>query len=59
MGRRQLTMDDRAQIAVGIRSGWSDAEIGEDIGRHPSVVWREHNSTKPESTDAASERVVS
>ncbi|QDQ96346.1 IS30 family transposase [Tomitella fengzijianii] len=41
MGRRQLTLDDRVQIAVGIKAGLSDAEIGEDIGRNPTVIWRE------------------
>lgn len=47
MGRRQLTMADRARIAAGIETGQSDAEIGERIGRNPSVVWRERkrNST--------------
>lgn len=48
MGRRQLTMGDRAEIAVGIKLGKNDREIGETIGRHHTVVWRERlrNTTK-------------
>ncbi|WP_182349014.1 IS30 family transposase [Tomitella gaofuii] len=48
MGRRQLTMGDRAQIAVGIKLGKSDREIGEMIDRDHTIVWRERrrNSTK-------------
>ncbi|MDN5757614.1 MAG: IS30 family transposase [Tomitella sp.] len=55
-------MADRAQIAVGIKSGQSDAEIGEMIDRDSSVVWRERkrNSTKtrgyqPVGADCAAE----
>lgn len=46
--RRMLTFADRADIAVGIESGLSDAEIGEKIDRDRTVVWRERrrNSTK-------------
>ena len=48
MGRRQLTMGDRAQIAVGIELGKNDREIAEMIDRDHTVVWRERrrNATK-------------
>lgn len=48
MGRRALTMSDRADIAVGIKAGWTDRRIGADIGRDHTIVWRERcrNSTK-------------
>jgi IS30 family transposase len=39
--RRALTSEDRAVIAVGLRSGWSYARIGAAIGRDKAVVWRE------------------
>lgn len=41
MTRRLLTFHDRAQIAVGIKQGLSDAEIGALIDRDRTVVWRE------------------
>lgn len=48
MGRRALTMSDRADIAVGLKAGWTDRRIGADIGRDHTIVWRERrrNSTK-------------
>ncbi|WP_245703114.1 helix-turn-helix domain-containing protein [Raineyella antarctica] len=36
-----MTFEDRAQIAVGIKQGLGDRQIGELIGRDRSVVWRE------------------
>jgi transposase, IS30 family len=39
--RRQLTSEDRAVIAAGLKAKWSYAVIGEAIGRDKSVVWRE------------------
>lgn len=48
MVRRALTMSDRADIAVGIKAGWTDRRIGADVGRDHTIVWRERrrNSTK-------------
>lgn len=48
MGRRALTFEDRADIAVGIRSGHTDRQIAAEIGRCHTVVWRERrrNTTK-------------
>jgi len=48
VARRILTMADRAQIGVGIKSGLSDREIGELMDRHHTVIWRERgrNSTR-------------
>lgn len=63
MGRRALSCSDRADIAVGILAGKSDREIGADLGRDHTVIWRERrrNSTKtrgyrPVSADCAAER---
>lgn len=63
MVRRALTFADRADIAVGIKAGWTDRRIGADIGRHHTIIWRERrrNSTKtrgyrPVSADCAAER---
>jgi len=39
--RRQLSSEDRAVIAAGLRAGWSYGRIGEAIGRDKSVVCRE------------------
>ncbi|KRA39246.1 MULTISPECIES: IS30 family transposase [unclassified Nocardioides] len=39
--RRALTSEDRAVIAAGVRKKWTYAEIGEAIGRSPSVICRE------------------
>lgn len=39
--RRGLTFEDRAQIAVGIKQGLDDRQIGELTGRDRSVIWRE------------------
>ena len=39
--RRQLSSEDRAVIAAGLRAGWSYGRIGEAIGRDKSVVSRE------------------
>ena len=48
MGRRVLTFVDRADIAVGIKAGMTDRQIGADLGRDHTVIWRErrHTSTK-------------
>src|SRR5882724_5170811 len=48
MVRRLLTMRDRAVIGAGISAGLNDREIGGQLGRDHTVVWRERwrNSTK-------------
>ncbi|MBG6190657.1 IS30 family transposase, partial [Arthrobacter sp. CAN_A212] len=48
MARRLLTFADRADISVGIRAGHTDRQIGTEIGRDHTIVWRERlrNSTK-------------
>jgi len=62
VARRLLTFADRADIAVGIRAGHSDRQIGVEIGRDHTVVWRERrrNSTttrgyKPVTADCKAE----
>jgi IS30 family transposase len=47
VGRRMLTMADRAQIAAGMRANLDDRAIGELMDRCHTVVWRERrrNST--------------
>lgn len=46
--RRLLTVGDRAEIATGIKAGWTIRRIARHIGRAPSVVSREvaRNSTR-------------
>lgn len=39
--RRPLSIDDRVGIAAGVKQGASAQEIGEDIGRDKTTVWRE------------------
>jgi transposase, IS30 family len=63
VSRRVLTFADRAQIAVGVKQGMSDAAIGELIGRHRSVIGRERrrNATltrgyRPVSADVKAEK---
>lgn len=63
MGRRPLSFADRADIAVGIQAGKSDRQIGADLGRDHTIIWRERrrNSTKtrgyrPVSADCAADR---
>lgn len=63
MGRRALTFADRADIAVGIKAGLTDRQIGAELGRDHTVIWRERrrNSTKtrgyrPLSADVAAQR---
>ena len=63
MGRRALTFADRADIAVGIRAGRTDRQIGADLDRDHTVIWRERrrNSTKtrgyrPVTADVAAQR---
>lgn len=48
MVRRALTLSDRADIAVGLKAGWTDRRIGAYLGRDHSIVWRERprNSRK-------------
>lgn len=41
MGRRALTEEDRAEIAVGVKAGWTLTKIAEGIGRCKSIVSRE------------------
>jgi len=36
-----LTLDERVEIAVGVRGGDSDGRIAGRLGRHRSTVWRE------------------
>jgi transposase, IS30 family len=47
--RRALTIEDRAEIATGLKAGWSPTRIASHIGRDRSVVWREisRNSLTP------------
>lgn len=61
--RRALTFQDRAQIAVAIKQGMKDREIGELIGRDHTIVWRERRRNslksglyKPVSADCRAER---
>lgn len=61
--RRGLMLEDRVQIAVGLKQGLSDREIGELIGRDRSVVWRERRRNswkatgyKPVAADAKARR---
>lgn len=61
--RRALTFQDRAQIAVAIKQGMTDREIGALIGRDHTIVWRERrrNSLKsgeyrPVNADCRAER---
>ena len=42
-GGRALNLAERGMIQMGRRSGLSYAKIGEAIGRHKSVIWREVN----------------
>lgn len=63
MARRALTFADRADIAVGMRLGKKDRQIGEDIGREHTIIWRERrrDSTKthgyrPETAGVKAER---
>ncbi|MCC9068053.1 helix-turn-helix domain-containing protein [Arthrobacter cryoconiti] len=58
-----MSFSDRADIAVGIQAGKTDRQIGADLGRNHSIIWRERhrNSTKtrgywPVSADCAAER---
>ena len=43
-----MSFSDRADIAVGILAGKSDRQIGVDLGRDHTIIWRERgrNSTK-------------
>ncbi|WP_420713967.1 helix-turn-helix domain-containing protein, partial [Arthrobacter sp. H14-L1] len=41
MGRRPLSFSDRADIAVGVLAGRTDRQIGADLGRHHTIIWRE------------------
>lgn len=63
MERRALTFADRADIAVGIKAGLTDRQIGADLGRDHTVIWRERrrNSTKtrgyrPVTADVTAQR---
>jgi IS30 family transposase len=42
--RRGLGVEQRIEIALGVREGLSFAEIGQRIGRHRCSVWREVRS---------------
>lgn len=63
MGCRGLSFVDRVDIAVGILAGKSDRQIGANLGRDHTVIWREchRNSTKTRGyravhADCAAER---
>ena len=58
-----MSFSDLADIAVGILAGKTDRQIGVDLGRDHTIIWRERrrNSTKtrgyrPVSADCAAER---
>src|SRR4051794_8388531 len=42
--RRGLGVEQRIEVALGVREGLSFAEIGQRIGRHRCSVWREVRS---------------
>ncbi|MGY1553012.1 helix-turn-helix domain-containing protein, partial [Microbacterium sp. A588] len=55
VGERMLTAVDRGMIQMGRRNGLSYAEIGAEIGRDKSVVWREvKRNTSPDGEYYAS-----
>lgn len=63
MGRGVQAFSDRVDIAVGILAGRSDRQIGADLGRDHTIIWRERrrNSTKtrgyrPVSADCSAKR---
>ena len=41
---RQITKDERLEIGILLGRGYSDAEIGEVLGRHRSTIYRERTS---------------
>ena len=54
MARRMLTFADQADIAVGIESGLSDAEIAKKIDRNRTIVWRERRWQVPDNWSTGS-----
>jgi transposase, IS30 family len=54
-GGRALSLADRGMIQMGRRKGLSYAEIGSELGRNRSVVWREvRRNTSPDGQYYAS-----
>jgi IS30 family transposase len=43
MGYTHLSITERSQLEILFRLGWSDREIGKELGRHHSTIARERN----------------
>jgi IS30 family transposase len=63
VGRRLLTFSDRVEIAAALKAGHGVRQIARDLGRSPSVVYREvrRNRTRsrgyrPVAADCAAQR---
>ncbi|MFF2017641.1 IS30 family transposase [Paenibacillus sp. NPDC058177] len=53
MGYTHLNITERSQLEISLRLGWSDREIGKELGRHHSTIARERNRGSRSETYAA------
>lgn len=58
VGRRALSLSDRADIAVGIQAGKTDRQIGADLGRNHTIIWRERRRCRPQARKVETDPVL-
>jgi transposase, IS30 family len=44
---RYLSLSEREELSRGVAAGLGDAEIGRQLGRHRSTIWREKHRNRP------------
>src|SRR4051794_12624413 len=55
---RYLSMSEREELSRGVAAGLGDAEIGRQLGRHRTTIWREKHRNRPPGRGADGYRAV-
>jgi IS30 family transposase len=55
---RYLSLPEREELSRGLAAGLGDAEIGRQLGRHRTTIWREKRRNRPPERRAADYRAV-
>jgi IS30 family transposase len=55
---RYLSLSEREEVSRGCAAGLGDAEIGRQLGRHRSTIWREKHRNRPPGRGGEAYRAV-